>query len=274
MAAWAKKRVLITVRTYPTPARKGVETSCTAGITDDGQWIRLYPIPYRSLDEDRQFAKYQWIEAEVTKAKSDTRAESFTPNVATINIGASISTADEWRGRWQVVRPLIRPSLCGIKAQCDQTGSPTLGLFKPAKIKRLLIEPSEEPEWTTEQLAKLNQTLDLFQARPATRLEKLPFDFRYEFSCADAACSGHSLICTDWEMGQSYRSWRRQYGDGWEKAFRQRYETEMIGKYDTHFFVGNHHLFPSSWMVVGLFYPPKPAIPDLFDQTRSPRPGD
>jgi hypothetical protein len=35
---WIKKRVLITVRTYPTPAKKGIEVSCTAGITDDGKW--------------------------------------------------------------------------------------------------------------------------------------------------------------------------------------------------------------------------------------------
>ena len=41
---WMKKKVLVTVRTYPVPARKGVEVSCTAGITDDGKWIRLYSV--------------------------------------------------------------------------------------------------------------------------------------------------------------------------------------------------------------------------------------
>jgi hypothetical protein len=29
---------------------------------------------------------------------------------------------------------------------------------------------------------------------------------------------GHAMICTDWEMGQAYRSWRRDYGDQWEEA--------------------------------------------------------
>ena len=38
------------------------------------------------------------------------------------------------------------------------------------------------------------------------------------------------MLCTDWEMAQSYRAWRRQYGDKWEDAFRQRYEAEMIAK--------------------------------------------
>ena len=65
-----RKRVLITVRTYPTPAKKGVEVSCTAGITDDGRWIRLYPVAYRLMDVDKRFAKYQWVELEAKKRQA------------------------------------------------------------------------------------------------------------------------------------------------------------------------------------------------------------
>jgi hypothetical protein len=72
------------------------------------------------------------------------------------------------------------------------------------------------------------------------------------------------MICTDWEMGQSYRRWSRQYGDEREQAFRQRYETDMMGRYDTHFYVGNLHQFPNAWIVVGLFYPPFPTTKDMF----------
>jgi hypothetical protein len=39
----------------------------------------------------------------------------------------------------------------------------------------------------------------------------------------------------------------------------------MIKKNDTHFFVGTVHQHPGSWIIVGLFYPPKQAMPDLFD---------
>ncbi len=46
--------------------------------------------------------------------------------------------------------------------------------------------------------------------------------------------------------------------------FRQRFETEMIEKNDTHFFVGTVHKNPASFIVVGLFYPPKLAMNDLF----------
>ena len=59
---WSKHRVLIVVRTYPVPAQKGIEVSCTAAITADGNWMRLFPVPYRFLEEDRRFKKYQWID--------------------------------------------------------------------------------------------------------------------------------------------------------------------------------------------------------------------
>src|ERR1700682_1698027 len=79
MAELIKKRVLITVRTYPVPATKGVEVSCTAGVTDDGKWIRLFPLPYRLLDDENKFRKYQWINVKSAKARHDSRPESFNP---------------------------------------------------------------------------------------------------------------------------------------------------------------------------------------------------
>lgn len=82
---WTTKRVLIVVRTYPTPARRGVEVSCTAGITEEGEWIRLFPIPYRFLHPDRRFRKYQTIDARVKRA-SDSRAESYEIDVDSIDI--------------------------------------------------------------------------------------------------------------------------------------------------------------------------------------------
>ena len=96
-------------------------------------------------------------------------------------------------------------------------------------------------------------------------MEKIPFDFKYEFTCGDVECNSHTMMCTDWEMGEAYRRWRVEYRDGWEAAFRNRFEKEMIEKFDTHFFVGTVHQYPGSWIIVGLFYPPKPK-PDLFVQ--------
>ena len=264
MSDWTPKRILVTVRTYPTPARRGVEVSCTAGITDDGEWIRLFPIPYRSLDDDQRFRKYQWISLDVIRARGDTRPESHTPNLQSIEVVGTLSTEREWRARWEVIRPLVRPSLCAIKRECQEHNSPTLGIFMPGLIDCLTIEEGGA-DWSVEELAKLNQTLNLFEQAPVRQLEKIPYNFKYRFTCDDPDCRGHAISCTDWEMGQSYRRWRREYGEDWEDAFRQKYEIEMKERFDTHFFVGNMHQHPTSFLIVGLYYPPFQQMPDLFD---------
>ena len=196
------------------------------------------------------------------KAPSNSRPESYKINPNSIVIGETVGTEDGWRARRDLINPLKRPSMCRIQKERDEHDHPTLGVFRPHEIKRLLIEPAA-PNWTAAQLSTLSQDT-LFEKAPAQTLEKIPFDFRYEFRCGDVDCRGHALICTDWEMGQAYRDWRKEYGDGWETKFRQRFETEMIQKNDTHFFVGTVHQHPGSWIIVGLFYPPKRAA-DLFD---------
>lgn len=262
---WSKRKALITVRTYPVPATKGIEVSCTAAITESGEWLRLFPVPYRFLEEDKRFRKWQWIEVIVTKARDDPRPESFKLNAASIVIGPSVPSTDGWRARRAIVCPLMRPSLCSIQREQRDRGAPTLGFFKPGEIERLLIEPTA-PDWTPKQMAILSQELLPFSAnRPTQQLEKIPYDFRYVFRCAEASCKGHELTCFDWELGQSYRRWRRKYGQDWEKMFRQRYEYEMKEKYETHFFVGTMHQHPATWIIVGLFYPPRLAVSDLFN---------
>jgi hypothetical protein len=261
------KKALIVVRTYPTPAKKGVEVSCTAAITDTNEWLRLFPVPYRRLAAHQQFHKYQWIEVGVEKA-SDPRPESHKIRQDTIRIVSDVLLTDRhWKARKAVVLPLQSESMCAIRKRRDDFGAPTLGIFKPAEITRLVIEPAERPTWTDEQLELLRQG-DLFESEPAEELEKVPFDFSYQFRCNDLACRGHHMKCTDWEMGQSWRKWRNEYGEGWQLAFRQKYEQEMIEKLDTHFYVGTLHQYPTAWIIVGLFYPTKPAALPLFDHAQ------
>jgi len=258
------KRALIVVRTYPTPAKRGVEVSCTAAITDKGEWLRLFPVPWRLLGQDQRFRKYQWVEVAVTKA-SDPRPESYKLKQDGIKIVSEpLSTVKEWKARKDVIFPLKAHCICCLQRERDANGFPTLGFFRPKTIKRLVIKP-DSPEWTAAQLAALRQG-HLFVENPKRELEKIPHKFSYEFDCEHDGCLGHRFICTDWEMGQSWRSWKAKYGDRWEAAFRQKYETEMIEKNDTHFYVGTVHQYPNAWIIVGIFYPPRSSKGDrLFE---------
>jgi len=266
------KQVLIVARTYPTPALKGVEVSCTAGVSD-GQWIRLFPLPYRFLEEDQRFKKYQLIDVKVQKATNDVRPESYRIFIDTITIKAEPLLSDNyWQARKQVLFPLKSPSLCHLVRQRNEHDFPTLGFFKPKLIRRLVIEDEDQPAWTDDQLQILGQG-SLFDAHSQKRedLEKIPFRFRYQFECDDSTCTGHTIICTDWEMGAAWWRWSRQYGSVWESKFRQRFEIEMIQKFDTHFVVGTVHGHPQTWIIIGLFYPLQPqGTLGLFDELPFP----
>ncbi len=131
-----------------------------------------------------------------------------------------------------------------------------------------MITP-DDADWTPAQLAILRQG-HLFAEKPKQQLEKIPFKFQYRFFCEEDLCAGHTLICTDWEMAEAWRRWKSEYGDGWEAKFRQRFEEEMIEKYDTHFFVGTIHQHPKIWIIVGLFYPPPVAQPSFAFSEPSP----
>jgi hypothetical protein len=260
------KKALIVVRTYPTPAVKGVEVSCTAAISEKGEWLRLHPIRYRYLSIEQRFKKYQWIELKVTKA-NDGRPESYSPKNDTIRIVSEpLSTSNGWQSRKDILFPLRAHCLCCLIKERNDKGYPTLGLFRPKNIERLIIKPTS-PNWTPAQLAILRQE-HLFEEKPAKELEKIPFNFRYQFRCDHNSCNGHKMFCSDWEMGESFRKWKAEYGDKWESKFRQKYETEMIHKYDTHFYVGTVAKYPGTWIIVGLFYPPQSAHgPGLFEQS-------
>lgn len=255
---WQQQRLLIVVKTYPTPAWKGVEVSCTAALTERGQWIRLFPIPFRLLGAAQQFKKYQWIEAKIRPASSDVRPESFTVDTTSIKVvSLELSKAQAWRARKDAVLPLQAHCLCCLEEyrKAHKKTAPTLGIVKPKVVTRLQIVPEHSPEWTIDELERLQQG-GMFEQGPKRPLEKIPYKFIYHFKCDEVSCTGHRLSCTDWEMGQSFRAWRDKYGSDWEHAFRRKYEQQLPHERDIYFYVGTVHQHPNRWIIVGLFYPP------------------
>ena len=263
---WEWRKILIVVKTYPTPARQGIEVSCTAGITDDGQWIRLFPIPFRFLRSDQKFKKYQWIKAKVKKA-SDPRVESYNVDIDSIRLlGTPLPLANSWIARKEKVFPLKSTSLCELQRKRNSCGEPTLGFFRPKRITSLEIEETDS-DWSESDLSRLTQA-SFFDGPSLKVLEKIPYRFYYRFECEDADCIGsHKVSCYDWEMSQSYRSWYSLYGpDGWEEKFKQKYSDEMIRENDTHFYMGTIRSRPNVWIIVGLFFPRRASRdqPPLF----------
>ena len=95
------ERILILAKTYPSPSAQYVETSCVAGIAQNGSMRRLFPVPFRMIEDGQQFKKWQWIDVRVDKATKDRRPESHKVYVDTINCGEVIDTKKAWAARWE-----------------------------------------------------------------------------------------------------------------------------------------------------------------------------
>jgi hypothetical protein len=253
---WTWEEILILVKAYPTVSRKYIEASCTAGITRDSEWLRLYPIPYRGLKQDKRFKKFQWIKARIKKATNDYRPESHNIDINSIEIMGEVPPTNNWALRKALLSPLLTSTveeLWQLRKETDKS----LGFIRPKKIRRLEIRPAERSEWTEEEKVILMQTDFFDEDAPRRPLEKIPYDFSYRFLCENPACKGHVMKIVDWEMCELYRKCRRTYGADWETPLREKYERQMIEKFETCFFVGTMkgHLSPKSWIIVGLFYP-------------------
>ena len=85
---WEKKKILLVVKAYPESSKKHGSVVCTAGVTDDGELIRIYPIPFENFRGKSRIPKYTWIEAEVKKATDEKlkRKESYKVRQDSIKI--------------------------------------------------------------------------------------------------------------------------------------------------------------------------------------------
>jgi hypothetical protein len=130
------ERVLILCKTYPSPSAKYAETSCVAGMTENGRLIRLYPVPFRLVSDDQQFKKWQWITARFEKARDDHRPESHRVFVDTIACDADPLPAGKqgWPHRAELLAKLPVYSDFAEIERLRAAGGATLALLRPARI--------------------------------------------------------------------------------------------------------------------------------------------
>lgn len=262
---WKEVEVFVVVKTYPNASRKYQEVVCTAAITKEGEWIRLYPIQFRQMEKERQFKKYTWVKTRIKRAsKKDRRSDSYYPDMDHFEIIREVSTKNNWDERKLIVLPTRSNSLEEIKERLGTEGK-SLGIFKPREITDFKIIRNEKSSRAN---PSKHVQGSLFVPEPPKELESIPYDFKYVFKCDDSRCKGHTMIILDWEINQAFRKWTRKYGSeetALEKI-RYRWFEDICGPdKDTHLIVGSHNRFVDTFMVLGVFYPKKEAQLSLFD---------
>ncbi len=250
-----KIELLITVKTYPTPSTRYREIVCTAGVKQDGSWIRLYPIDYRFKDYSQWYKKYQWIEVDVEKPKQDPRPESYKLISDIKILSKIIDTKNNWAERKKYVLAKGTKIMCWLEHNQNQNNI-SLAVIKPKKVKDFVWEKTSN-QWTTKQIYALAE-MRLFDKNHPSQLEKIPYKFSYIFICEEPNCKGHKMMIEDWEVMELFRRTRDSYGEkeGLKKVKEKFLDEICSPKKDTYFFVGTVLQY-GSWIIIGTFYPPK-----------------
>lgn len=274
----ALKKVLLTVNTYPLPSRSYDELVCTAGILEDGSWIRIYPVPLSFLLGQKiagkmKSFKYNWIEIDIEERSDDFRPESYSPknyNFKDLKVLERIDTKSNWYLRKQFCLKEVYTNFEKLIEESREPNYKSLATFKPTEITGMDIEPDGR-EWKNE-WKELRKQGDLFnqEKKPEILIPKLPYKFFYKFK--DETGKQRRLMIEDWEIGALYWNSLRSTEGNESKALdlvRNRYEKDFLEKNEVYFFVGTTKQWhmrkaPNPFVIIGLFYPLKDPQTKLF----------
>jgi hypothetical protein len=281
-------KLLLTVTTYPLPSRSYDELVCTAGVTEEGKWIRIYPVPLSFLFDLKQSGKvnavkYTWIELELNRRKDDFRPESYSPKHYDFRdiviYEPRLNTDSNWMKRKEYCLRNIYTDFGKLIEDSRAPKNVSLATFKPTSITEFEWE-EDEREWKDEWVEIRKQT-DLFaQGRvdPQKMIPKVPYKFFYKFT--DSTGKLRRLMIEDWEIGQLFWNCLRAAKEGGTadekeaeaialQKVKERYFDDFTQNKDLHLFVGTTkqwHTRRSSnpFVIIGVFYPKKEIQGRLF----------
>lgn len=236
------ERILITVRTYPNLSTKYFETVCTGGINDNGEWRRLYPVPLRMLEEEKQYRTFDVVSVKLG-SNPDGRPESRRPDTTTLKV---VDHIDGWVAR----RDWVVPTAVESMRELRESGR----TLAPVPVRRVLefVAKADSSDWTPKQKALLAQA-GLFEGPEP--LEKLPYEFRLIWE--DGEGQQHDSKFLAWEVGQAWRNYRHQYADPIGQM-RDKWLGDLFASHrDVWFFMGNFAEHRQHFGVCGTFVPPK-----------------
>lgn len=272
-----RKKVLITVTTYPLPSRSHDELVCTAGILENGELIRIYPVPLSFLIDLKgsgkvKNVKYTWIEIDLKKRTDDFRPESHSPvnyDFRDLLILDRLDTKNNWDARKRICLQKVYFNFDQLIEDSREPRNVSLAIFKPASVIKLDWEPAER-QWNDE-WKQLRLQGDLFaQGKdPEILIPKLPYKFSYSFT--DETGKKRTLMIEDWEIGSLFWNCLKAAQGDETIAIRkviEKYEHEFRKK-DLYFFLGTTKEWHmrrarNPFVIIGVFYPNVEVQASLF----------
>jgi hypothetical protein len=253
-------RVLVVVKASPQPSRQYGDTVCVAGVDMNAEWprwVRLYPVPFRYLDGERQFKKYDVIGVHTRHAGGDKRPESRKIAASTIEVLAHLG---DWKRRAPWVEPLAGPTMCELlTATKADINAQSLGAVRAAEAIELRF--TRHAGWSAHELERFQeyrQQGDLFAETPPRLLDAPPWIVHLVYRCEARRCARHEQRIIDWELTALQARYRTRPAPELKAAVTRNFLEIPFGPgRDPMIFVGNQENVRrrSSFTVLGLYYP-------------------
>lgn len=246
-----KKKICILVKAYPRPSKTYGQTVCCAGITEEGELIRVYPVPYMELQPEQRFNRYDWIEAEVWKTTNseDWRPESYKADPESIRILKDLSSNRS--SSHEIWTPLVSSTFSELKENNHSELKTSLGIIKPepGKITFKSSDVTEQQQADLEAAADMLKQQQLFagESQPA----KIPAPSKYFSYRFKSGSTSHDMTIHDWEVQAAYFKFKTRYGNNAEEKLIQKYQQELPHQ-NLHFIMGTQLSRPHQFMIIGL----------------------
>jgi hypothetical protein len=233
--------IVVIVKAAPQVGRRHGETVCCAGIDLYGNWLRLYPVSFRTLDQGRKFGRWDRIKFKWRRPSDDPRIESRRVDQQSIEIVGELKPAErETFLAKSIVTSLTRERKVGR----------SFALLKP-EILGFNVERKTDVELSEEQrrFAALHAQADLFNTKPIIPYNPCPYQFRYKYRIDDGLREG---TCQDWEIEATFFNWSKRYGEQRALEQVQRVFGEEYPRKGMLLAMGTHSLYPETWLINGV----------------------
>lgn len=231
------------VKALPHVGDKHGETVCCAGVTEAGEWRRLFPVMFRSLSEETRFNRWQWIRYRWRKPRADRRAESRHVQEDSIEIVGALRPRERAGFLSSIV--LDSPETAMSRGQ-------TLALVRPLEPKFYWVEKSEATLAAQRQEYETAARQFSFLAPDRKTFEPCPYEFKFDYKVGSAS-QVRTATCDDWETSATFYRLRRSTKDDGEalqqmrRIFGEEYPLKGMV-----FAMGTHSRFPKTWLLVGV----------------------
>lgn len=75
------------------------------------KWIRMYPIPFRFLQDQKQYPKYAWVNIDLIRNTKDFRPESYRLKNENFSVLEKLGTSDSWTVRKSFIQKEVFTSM-------------------------------------------------------------------------------------------------------------------------------------------------------------------